>query len=173
MRQFTLFLSDTIFIALIYMQSTNNFMLANDAILVYDDQIYVEGDNENSDSSHELTEMIREERPKWQPKPSIRDDKKEVKSCLWKEVVDLRIPGCLLPGRSIYSSFNRSFLGKGGRSCCKRLWDRSTGHGPFLQLPLYAIHLRGEIVFLPMIFPNPPRKSCLIRSYSGQQNEIS
>lgn len=115
MRQFTFFLSDTIFIALIYMQSTNNFMLANDAILVYDDQIYVEGDNENSDSSHELTEMIREERPKWQPKPSIRDDKKEVKSCLWKEVVDLRIPGCLLPGRSIYSSFNRSFLGKGGR----------------------------------------------------------
>lgn len=39
MRQFTLFLSDTIFIALIYMQSTNNFMLANDAILVYDDQL--------------------------------------------------------------------------------------------------------------------------------------
>ena len=62
MRQFTLFLSDTIFIALIYMQSTKNFMLANDALsyLVYDDQIYVE-------VIHELTEMIRGERPKWQP----------------------------------------------------------------------------------------------------------
>ena len=60
--------------------------MMSDLVYDTDDQIYVEGDNENSDSSHELTEMVREERPKWQPNQETEtinlgtdDDKKEVK----------------------------------------------------------------------------------------------
>ncbi|GKV31553.1 hypothetical protein SLEP1_g40232 [Rubroshorea leprosula] len=68
----------------------NDESLNNDAIsdFIYeiDDQTYSEEDNENFDHSHELTQMLREEKPKLQPNQETEtinlgteDDREEIK----------------------------------------------------------------------------------------------
>ncbi|GKV44464.1 hypothetical protein SLEP1_g51648 [Rubroshorea leprosula] len=96
------FISDNMFLSLLYyhlaiyllpsqiFKPANDESLNNDAMsdFIYeiDDQTYKEEDNENLDPSHELTQMLREEKPKLQPNQETEtinlgteDDKKEIK----------------------------------------------------------------------------------------------
>ncbi|GKV44628.1 hypothetical protein SLEP1_g51790 [Rubroshorea leprosula] len=66
-------------------ESLNNDAIS-DFIYEIDDQTYSEEDNENFDPSHELTQMLREEKPKLQPNQETEtinlgteDDRKEIK----------------------------------------------------------------------------------------------
>ncbi|GKV34732.1 hypothetical protein SLEP1_g43078 [Rubroshorea leprosula] len=68
-----------------YDESLNNDVISN-FIYEIDDQTYSEIDNENFDPSHELTQMLREEKPKLQPNQETEtinlgteDDRKEIK----------------------------------------------------------------------------------------------